>query len=318
VAALDVPGAGTAGGWKFVDGALRDGDRLFEGERWVVGDAGAAAAQDRDRLLAELRALYRADYVTEWRYYVWGLTLVPPGSALDAARMLGVVSGAQSPLLAALSVAARHTMVDSAVMGAFQPVHAVTPGAAPTLVSPTNEPYLRALAQLQVALEQVASDTWANGAAAGRSRDALQAAFTQARTAVHQLTATFAVDPAAAVTGRYVARLLMAPVEAAQAASAGTPAASAAGVLDYLDALLQPEDVTAADAARVLRQISAVLPRLRTADDSIRAQLLQFQAYAHVDDLARGCALLQSLRPRLQTENQRALVRLWSEQLCAR
>jgi type VI secretion system protein ImpL len=118
----DVPGAFTARGWAFMQDAFRNADRFFQGERWVVGDAGAAQSGDRDRVLAELRARYRGDYVERWRAWVRGLAVVRAGSARDAGARLGTLGGAQSPLLAALSLAARNTAVDSGVAAAFQPV----------------------------------------------------------------------------------------------------------------------------------------------------------------------------------------------------
>ncbi|MFL5578873.1 MAG: ImcF-related family protein, partial [Gemmatimonadaceae bacterium] len=117
----DVPGPFTAAGWKFMQDAFRDSDRFFQGERWVMGDATVARAEDRDRVLAELRARYRAEYVQRWRAWVRGLSVARATTVRDAAQRLGTVGGAQSPLLAALSLAARNTVVDSAMRAAFQP-----------------------------------------------------------------------------------------------------------------------------------------------------------------------------------------------------
>jgi type VI secretion system protein ImpL len=224
VSASEVPGAFTAAGWKFMDAAFKDSDRFFQGERWVVGDAGAAQAQDRDRTIAELRARYRADYVAQWRQYVRGLAVARPSGVKDAAAKLGVVGGAQSPLLAALALAARNTTIDSTMRAAFQPVQAVTPGeVVDKFVSPDNEPYVNALVSLQGTLEQVGnmpapSDTASAQALAQAATQAQMSQVAPAKAAARQLAGKFAVDTAAAPIGPAVAAFLLAPIEGAEVA----------------------------------------------------------------------------------------------------
>lgn len=219
----EMPGAFTARGWASMQNAFRHADRFFQGERWVVGDATAAQAQDRDRVLAELRARYRADYVARWRAWVRGLAVARAGGARDAAQRLGLLGGAQSPLLAALSLAARNTAVDSGVAAAFQPVHAVTPPVTPDkFVSEGNQPYVNGLLALQGAVEQVgnlppAVDTASTLQMVQAGQQALAQA-TQAKVAARQLAQKFAVDTAAAQVGPAVAALLVAPVEGAEGA----------------------------------------------------------------------------------------------------
>jgi type VI secretion system protein ImpL len=223
VTAPEVPGEFTAAGWTAMQAAFRDADRYFQGERWVLGDAGASQAQDRDRILAELRARYRADYVDRWRAYVRGVQVARGGGARDVAARLGALGGAQSPLLAALALAARNTTVDSAVLAAFQPVHAVTPGAVTDrYVSEGNQPYVNGLLALQGALEQVANlppavDSVGATTMAMAGQQALGQATT-AKVAARQVAQRFAVDTAAAQVGPTVAALLVVPIDAAEAA----------------------------------------------------------------------------------------------------
>jgi type VI secretion system protein ImpL len=160
VAPADVSGAFTAPGWQFMQDAFRDSDRFYEVEPWVVGDATALQAQDRDSIITSLRARYRSDYVQKWRAFVRAIAIVRPRAGreatADAAQKLGAISGPQSPLLAALSLVARNTAVDSAMGVAFQPVHAVVPpDASDKFVNDANGAYVGALAALQGALEQV-------------------------------------------------------------------------------------------------------------------------------------------------------------------
>ncbi|GJG86570.1 hypothetical protein tb265_17510 [Gemmatimonadetes bacterium T265] len=225
----DMPGAFTARGWAFMQDAFRHADRFFAGERWVVGDAVAAQGQDRDRVLAELRARYRADYVARWRSYVRGLAVARAAGARDAAQKLGTLGGAQSPLLAGLALAARNTAVDSAMKAAFQPVHAVASSApAGELVTEANRPYAGALLALQGAVEQVGNlpppvDTASALQVAQAGQQALGQAA-QAKVAARQLAQKFSADTAAAAVGPAVAALLVAPIESAEGVLRGVAA----------------------------------------------------------------------------------------------
>jgi type VI secretion system protein ImpL len=221
-APAEVPGAFTAKGWAFMDGAFRDSDRFFQGERWVVGEAGAARTQDRAGVLAELRARYRADYAERWRAYFRGTSVVRAGNLGASSRQLGIVGGAQSPLLAAVSLAARHTIVDSAMAAAFQPAQAVAPGTVTDrFVSEKNQAYANALLALQGAMEQIANmppqrDT-AGVLALRQAGSQAMTQASQAKVAARQLAQTFAVDTAAAQVGPAVSALLVAPIETAEA-----------------------------------------------------------------------------------------------------
>ncbi len=221
VSSGEVAGAFTRGGWTFMQDAFRNADRYFQGEQWVVGDATAALAQDRDRIIADLRNRYRGDYITQWRQFVRATAVVPPGSTRDAAQKLGILGGAQSPLLGLFSLVAQQTDMDSVYVSAFQPVHAVTPPAVKDkLVSEPNQPYANGLLNLQGALEQVANmppvvDTASAQAVAQEAQNAMSEA-TKAKVSARQVAQNFAVDTAASQVGPVVSALLEAPITGAE------------------------------------------------------------------------------------------------------
>lgn len=236
----EVAGAFTRDGWTFMQDAFRNADRYFQGEQWVVGDATAALAQDRDRVIAELRARYTSDFINQWRLFVRSTAVIPPSGTKDAAQKLGILGGAQSPLLGLFALVSRNTDVDSITMAAFQPVHAVTPPAVKDkLVSEPNQPYANGLLNLQGALEQVANmppvvDTASAEALVEGARTAMSEA-TRAKVSARQVAQTFAVDTSASQVGPVVSSLLEAPITGAEsvlrtAASTRPPRARVAQV----------------------------------------------------------------------------------------
>ena len=206
-----------------MENAFRNSDPYFEGEPWVVGDSAAAQTQDREAVLSVLRRRYRSEYVQRWRTYVRGTSVVRSTSARDVAQKLGILGGAQSPLLATLALVARNTAIDSAMAAAFQPVHTVTPPGPPDkFVSDANQPYVNALVGAQAAIEQVSNmppvvDTASAQAVVQTAQQAL-GPVTQAKVAARQLAQKFAVDTAAMQVGSPVAALLLAPIDGAEAA----------------------------------------------------------------------------------------------------
>ena len=225
-APAQVSGAYTAAGWEFMQGAFRNSDRYFEGEQWVVGDATASQTQDRDGILAALKARYTADYINKWRDFVRNTNVVRPSGARDAAvkdaaKKLGTISGAQSPLLGALAMVASNTGVDSTVAAAFQPVHTVIPSDAKGKnVTEGNQSYVNALVGLQGALEQVSYmppvvDTASAMAMSQKGQEAL-GSVTQAKIAARQLAQKFAVDTSAVKIAGTVSALLEAPINGAE------------------------------------------------------------------------------------------------------
>jgi type VI secretion system protein ImpL len=225
VSAPEVAGSFTADGWKFMQDAFRNADRFFEGEQWVVGDAGAAGQQDRDRIVAELRRQYRADYTQQWRTYLRSIAVNRLTSVADAATKLTTLGGAQSPLLAALSLAAQNTgarATDSALAAGFQPVHAVTaPDVIDKLVTDANKSYSDGLIALGTTVDAVAKAPPVTDSASALAKQAAnQQALDEARkakTSTLQVAAKFNTDTAAAQTGPTVSALLTAPIDMAEA-----------------------------------------------------------------------------------------------------
>ncbi|MEP6992421.1 MAG: ImcF-related family protein, partial [bacterium] len=191
VDAYEVPGAYTKKGAVFMLSAFKTVDKYLTGENWVVGDG--AASVDKARLVADLRARYIADYVTQWRKFLASASVSRYASVKDAAQKLRALSGNQSPLLALFSIASQNTDIGiPEVSAVFQPVQLVTPPATKDrLIGPGNEPYVSALLTLQSSLDQTAN---AQGPAAEQAAGQAAGNATAARTAARQIAAGFTID----------------------------------------------------------------------------------------------------------------------------
>lgn len=203
-----VPGAFTKGGYATMQKAFGSADRFFQGERWVLGDEPPSQV-DKTNVLAELRNRYRADYIAAWRDYLQGASVVRYGSVKDAATKLGQLSGPQSTLLQLIAIASQNTNVDTAIGNAMQPTHVVVPPAqTDKLIGQSVQQYMAALANLQGALDQVASAP--AGAAEGPIGTATQNAAA-ARLEVQKLAQTFVVGQDGSIAAS-VQRLLTDPL----------------------------------------------------------------------------------------------------------
>ena len=209
-----VPGAFTKAGWAAMQRALKDVDRLFKGEAWVVGEQ-APAPKDGAKVLDQVRTLYTKDYISHWRKFLAAASVARFSGIQDGARKLAPLGSNQSPLLALFSLVSRNTLLDSLpVAPAFQPVHAITPAAdTAKYIGPSNEGYVNALVALQSSLEQVSKRTPDGGdAAVGQAlSDAAQA-----RLATKQLANKFQLDDVGKVH-IIVQNLLEAPILDAEA-----------------------------------------------------------------------------------------------------
>ena len=207
----DVPGAFTTPGWGLMQASLRHFDRFFQADDWVLGEQQQVHV-DRAKLVQDLRAMYVADYIRRWAEFLDAASVVPFGSARDAAQKLGQLGGNQSPLLVLLSVVSQNTKVDSPTVGvAFQPVHLVMPpGSADRYVVDANQPYVAALQALQAAVGQAANAP--PGGADALAAQTLDAAR-NAKTAVNQIALKFSVAGDAATVGGKVRMLLESPVD---------------------------------------------------------------------------------------------------------
>ncbi len=154
----EVPGAFTKGGWTTMEKAFKDGGRGTSGEPWVVGNTLSADTVEAGGM-DTLRARYSQDFIKAWRTYLQTSKLVKYAGLPDAVEKLKSISGPQSPLLVMFALASQNTAVDQDVQNAFRALHSVVPaGTAPEdFAKPTNASYYKALLDLELALEPVAS-----------------------------------------------------------------------------------------------------------------------------------------------------------------
>jgi type VI secretion system protein ImpL len=189
----DVQGPFTKSGWDFMKNALKNADKFFAGERWVLGDY-ASSTVDRSKLEAELRSRYYSDFLTQWRSYFKAASVVKYAGLKDASQKLNLMSGNQSPLLALFWLASQNTNVDDPeVAAAFQPIHTVVPPASvDRYIAPSNQNYMNALMGLQSAVDQVA------GQPTPPNDQQAASTLTQAsnaRLTTRQLAQAFRIDP---------------------------------------------------------------------------------------------------------------------------
>ncbi len=219
----EVAGAYSAEGWSAMQTAIKRAD--FAGESWVVGDSTASLTRDLNAVLARLHTLYRNDYVQRWRTFVRTIAVARSGggreAVKEAARKLGLIAGAQSPLLAVLSLVSRNTVVDSSVAAAFQPVHAVEPpGGTGSYINEKNQSYVNGLVAVQGALEQMTylGDARDSAGVLQLQQKAIEslAQVTLAKGAARQLALKFNNDSAAVPLGAPMSALLEAPINGAE------------------------------------------------------------------------------------------------------
>jgi type VI secretion system protein ImpL len=203
----DVAAPYTKPGWDFMKTALRNPEKYFAGEPWVLGDQNTASI-DRSKLGQQLADRYYADYIKAWRAYMKAASVVRYASLPDASKKLGALSGNQSPLLALFALASQNTAVDLPdVANAFQPVQVAVP---PTLVdryiAPANQTYMNALVTLQASVDAVAQTPTDNAAAATTLTNAMNA-----HVAAKQVAQAFRIDADAHIEG-VVQKLMEDPI----------------------------------------------------------------------------------------------------------
>ena len=188
----DIPGAFTKAGYAFMMDAIKNWEKFFEGEEWVLGPR-ASAAVDRAKIEPELLARYRTDFLGNWREYLRSSTIVRYASVQDAAQKLGLMSNNASFLLALLCVASENTAAAALeeLKAPFQPVQFVTPpGCSSQYIGQSNQQYMNGLIGLQTALEGAGRATDPNDPAVAST---LQFA-SQAKLAARQLAQGFRID----------------------------------------------------------------------------------------------------------------------------
>ncbi len=222
-----VPGAFTKPGWETVQASLRDVDRLFAREDWVVGER-AVSAEDRVRLAQELRSRYVNEYNAQWRDYLRSGSVARPSGVAGVSQALARLSGNESPLLQMLALASRNTDVDSALVApVFQPVHRVMPPeVTDRFISDANAPYIAALANLQSSLDQVNSAT---GSARDQAMGAAISGADRVRGEVRTIAQAFSIEGEASLVGTAVQNLLQAPVAGTESLLGALPSAEING-----------------------------------------------------------------------------------------
>lgn len=236
---VEVEGAMTKGGWAFMQEAFKNPQKYFGGEEWVLGSQ-TAAGVDMAKLGAELRGIYIADYIKQWREYLNKSAVARYGSIADAAQKLLKLSGNRSPLLALICEASFHTGVDSPdVQKAFQPAQQVVPPACQEqYVQDANRPYVAALLTLQSCLEQTST---ALQTAAADQRDSMKAQCigpaSEAKVTTRTIAQSFKIDPEARIE-RTVQKLMEDPITAAEGLLRPQGPASAEGLCAGLRGLL--------------------------------------------------------------------------------
>lgn len=188
----DVAGAFTKDGWVFMQDAIKNFERFFAGEEWVLG-AQTSAALDRAKIEPELLARYQADFTGNWREYLKNSTVLRYASVEDAARKLGMMSNNTSYLLALFCLASVHTSAatNGDIKSAFQPVQYVTPPACPDrYIEAANQNYMNSLVALHSSLEQVVRSKNPNDPSVNAT---LQEA-SRAKTAARQVAQSFRID----------------------------------------------------------------------------------------------------------------------------
>lgn len=188
----DVAAPFTKPGWAFMRNALKNPDKYFAGEAWVLGDQGSAGI-DRAKLAQQLTDQYHSDFIKQWRAYFKAAAVVKYAGLPDASKKLGTLSGNQSPLLALFWLASQNTAVDAPeVANVFQPAQAVVPpSSVDRYIAPPNQAYMNALVTLQASVETVAAQPTGNDAAAAQTLTNA----TAAKVAARQVAQTFRIDP---------------------------------------------------------------------------------------------------------------------------
>ncbi|MCL4796595.1 MAG: hypothetical protein KJZ84_18670 [Bryobacteraceae bacterium] len=204
----DIAGAFTKEGYAFMIEAIKNFEKFFAGEEWVLGPR-TSGGLDRSKIEPELMARYRTDFLGNWREYLRSSVVVRYTSVQDAAKKLAMMANNASFLMGLMCVASENTAAAELeeLKAPFQPVQHVTPpGCKDQYISQNNQPYMNGLMGLQTALESVRSQD-PNDPAVGMT---LQSA-SQAKMAARQLAQGFRIDKEGQVE-RMTQKLLEDPI----------------------------------------------------------------------------------------------------------
>lgn len=153
-----VEGAFFKDGWTFMQAAIQDPQKYLGGEVWVLGRE-TASGIDFEKLKADLKVRYLADFIKTWREFLNATVVVGYGSVQDASEKLKRHASNQPPLVLVFCEISANTAVDSPeVRKAFEAAQQIIPSnclAAGTFVQPPVAAYVQAISPLQACLEQV-------------------------------------------------------------------------------------------------------------------------------------------------------------------
>jgi type VI secretion system protein ImpL len=209
VEAHEVAGPFSKSGWAFMKDAVAHADKYYAGERWVLGDY-ASAIPNPAQLQQDVKALYYADFLKEWRTYLKSANVVRYADLKDASQKLATLSGNASPLLELFSLASTNTNVDDpTVAGPFQPVQTVVAPGADRLIGGGNQNYMNGLLALQTAVDAAAN---AAGQAPDQAYGPVAGAAQNATQAARQTAQGFRPDPEGHADSETL-RLLLEPIQ---------------------------------------------------------------------------------------------------------
>ncbi|MDQ6663196.1 MAG: hypothetical protein M3Z23_02250 [Acidobacteriota bacterium] len=249
----EMAGAYTKPGFVFMQAAMKNPGKYVNGELWVLGDQ-AAAAIDSSKLEQDLRGRFYNDYIRQWRDYLKKSAIVKYANLADAAKKLTATSSPQSPLLALFWLASQNTAVDAPeIEKAFKPLHALMPPASvDQYLGPSNSDYMKALASLQIAVEQASAlPPEQNETAAAQTKTSANAAKLAAR----QTALTFGLDSDAHIEAT-IAKLMEDAITYAEAAAPQGPDpgplnAAGAGLCAQFRKLAYPFNARSTNRAKI-------------------------------------------------------------------
>ena len=188
----EIPGSFSKTGWTLMQDAIKNADRFFSGEQWVLGEQ-ASSGIDRGKLEQDLRDRYTGDFLAQWQQFLQAATVGRYGNLKDAASKLSKLSSNQSPLLALLCVVSQNTAVDSPqIKAAFQPVQFVVPSTCTErYITEANTGYMNSLVALHAVIEQMAN---VSGSVEALTDQAMASAR-QGKIVVRQVAQNFRIDP---------------------------------------------------------------------------------------------------------------------------
>ena len=209
----DMPGAFSKGGQAFMAEAIKNLQKYFEGEEWVLGPA-ATKALDPAELGPKLLARYRMDLVANWRDYLTASQVLGYANIKDASDKLKQLSSFQSFLMNLFCIASENTSAATDEQkAAFQPVQQVTPSPCTGQLSgKNNEGYLGSLAALSTGLEAIGGGVPAPGDP--NIASTLQQAQ-NAKSTVRQIALQFRGDPEGKI-GQMTQKLMEDPITNAE------------------------------------------------------------------------------------------------------